>query len=648
MSRNLAIYLCALSALSSSTTYAVRHGSHNSNNNQMRDLFAYPKYEVQFLNDLPLSKTDAERCQSIGIDNESNWLEPKVNSGDSGRRLSDGNDENVKVDEFELIPMNFAHPAEPDGAPYPYLCLMPSKNDTSSQTALIDQLDEVEEIEDELDPMVGWQALSHLDGKCLFTTQGWFTYSYCHNSHIRQFHAAAHPHPHPPGGFVPIEDTKYDAYTLGQVAPGARQRFDGNSNNNGENGENNAKLAQGHQQNQQLQPQQQQNNQLQNLNRQPKISIGSGPSLTSSSSGSVGSRYLVQRWTHGTRCDKTGKPREVEIQIHCSMTTGDLIYMIKELSICKYVLIIYSPYLCSLPGFKNHKEDSLLNVKPSSIKCRQIVDDQEFINWEQEQVIKQQQKLKVKVEELDQGLNVDEQIQDELSKNEMKSLPFSKRPTGADKPPSEQQKPQHHFGLKGPEKMFGDETQDNNLLQAGGDEEEEGEEEQVEIIFEGSDIEDESLKNMLRQALNLLGEKAKSKSKSKSKSKKGLSSMKNNDNNEMIEGEGEGEGEEKQVIFYSWEESEGDDKEPILLDADLVILNENENVDQVKDKEKSRIGLGKKEKNVLEKVVRDFLKYKQGGKSGDSSSSSSSENNDNDNDHDQIGSDKTKRKKDEL
>lgn len=28
-----------------------------------------------------------------------------------------------------------------------------------------------------------------------------------------------------------------------------------------------------------------------------------------------GSRYLVQRWGDGTFCDKSGKPREVEVQV---------------------------------------------------------------------------------------------------------------------------------------------------------------------------------------------------------------------------------------------------------------------------------------------------------------------------------------------
>jgi protein OS-9 len=53
-----------------------------------------------------------------------------------------------------------------------YLCLMPSANSTDSQTARMD-LDELVE----LDPVQSWAALSHLDGKCLYSKQGWFTYS---------------------------------------------------------------------------------------------------------------------------------------------------------------------------------------------------------------------------------------------------------------------------------------------------------------------------------------------------------------------------------------------------------------------------------------------------------------------------------------
>lgn len=32
--------------------------------------------------------------------------------------------------------------------------------------------------------------------------QGWFTYSYCHNSHVRQFHELQHPHKQKPGKYI--------------------------------------------------------------------------------------------------------------------------------------------------------------------------------------------------------------------------------------------------------------------------------------------------------------------------------------------------------------------------------------------------------------------------------------------------------------
>ncbi|WVW78308.1 hypothetical protein I302_100262 [Kwoniella bestiolae CBS 10118] len=555
MSRNLLIYLCALSSLSSSLSF--RHGQ-----NQLRDLYAYPKYEVQFLNDLPLSRSDALRCQSLGVDSEEQWLEPSVRDG---RRLGDGSDEEVKdQDHLELVPMNFAHPSDgPSGTPYPYLCLMPSRNTTVSQTDLIDKLDQVEEVEDELDPVQGWQALSHLEGKCLFTKQGWFTYSYCHNSHIRQFHAAAHPHPHPPGGLVPVEDTKYDAYTLGQVSPGARQRFANIQQQ--QPGGNVAKQRD-----------------LQALTKNQESQSKALPSISIGSSSSSRSRYLVQKWSYGTRCDKTGKPREVEVQIHCSMTTGDMIYMIKEMSICQYVLIIHSPYLCGLPGFKNH-QDHLEKIGPAPVRCRQIVEDSDWRAWETEN--EQQRK----------GRGLEEIDGEEERKDGKLGLPYGKRPTGADTPPSENEKEiQHHFGLKGPDQMFPD-------TQGQG----QGEDEEMEIVFEGSDVEDESLRNMLKQALELLGKKTQS-----GKSKEDTDTPEGEGGEDEIKGE--------QVIFYSWEEGDDEDEGPILLNADLVVLDDDsqdgdggEEGDGEGVKEKARVQLGNREKDVLEKVVRDFLSQKK-------------------------------------
>ena len=82
--RYLSIYLAALSSLSSSR--GLRPGS-----SQIRDLVAFPKYEIQFLNDLPLAASDANRCQTFGIERELEFLDRRVTLADR-RRLSDGTD----------------------------------------------------------------------------------------------------------------------------------------------------------------------------------------------------------------------------------------------------------------------------------------------------------------------------------------------------------------------------------------------------------------------------------------------------------------------------------------------------------------------------------------------------------------------------
>lgn len=60
---------------------AIRSGPH-----QLRDLYTYPKYQVQFLNDLPVSASDAKRMKEVGVGSEIEWLD--MRPGD--RSLEDG------------------------------------------------------------------------------------------------------------------------------------------------------------------------------------------------------------------------------------------------------------------------------------------------------------------------------------------------------------------------------------------------------------------------------------------------------------------------------------------------------------------------------------------------------------------------------
>lgn len=88
--RNLSIYLSALATLLPSN--ALRHGSH-----QLRDLLAFPKYQIDYLNELPLSSSDAKACLREGIEYESDFTQTRF----EGRKHVSGNDsrgeEGVKV-----------------------------------------------------------------------------------------------------------------------------------------------------------------------------------------------------------------------------------------------------------------------------------------------------------------------------------------------------------------------------------------------------------------------------------------------------------------------------------------------------------------------------------------------------------------------
>jgi protein OS-9 len=174
---HLAIYLLALAALRPASALGVG----------LQDLASLPKYQVDFLNDLPLAESDAAAIRKHGLSHEDQFLalhpgrqpERSTIEGRDSEESTDllTTDELTPVapaDRIALIPMLYTHPASPDLGPHPYLCALPSANTTAAQTA-------VEEPEDEPipDPESSWRALSHLDGQCLYLRlpHSWFTYA---------------------------------------------------------------------------------------------------------------------------------------------------------------------------------------------------------------------------------------------------------------------------------------------------------------------------------------------------------------------------------------------------------------------------------------------------------------------------------------
>jgi len=159
----------------------------------------------------------------------------------------------------------------------------------------------------------GWELLSDLDGNCLFFVSGWWSYSFCHNREVRQFHQLPSQQSNQ---WPPTEDPHSQSYVLGRVSMDGTQR------------------------------------------------VGDGTQLQAT--GKL--RYLVQKLGSGTVCDLTGKERKIEIQFHCNSHGTDRIDWIKEVSICCYLMIVYTPRLCNDATFLPPR-DNEANV----INCLEVL-----------------------------------------------------------------------------------------------------------------------------------------------------------------------------------------------------------------------------------------------------------------------------------
>ncbi|KAF8447586.1 hypothetical protein L210DRAFT_958266 [Boletus edulis BED1] len=289
------------------------------------DPYAFPKYRVTFLNDFPVLNETARRWIQDGLRGGEqeflgeSWDPPawypqagmkEIGSSETGTFREAPNISQSETSDYSLQHMKMG----PDNA---FLCLIPPAHNAGTTT---------EDFDGDATLRNSWSLLQPLSGKCLYHRQTWFTYSYCHNQEIRQFKELT-PTQLPTGPYEPAEDPQWEAFTLGRSPVAQDDRAD-------------VVVAD-------------------QLHHATNLEVAHGP----------GSRYLVQRWGDGTFCDKTGKPREVEVQFHCSMTMSDSILLIREAKTCSYVLVVQTPRLCGEPGFRSHLETR----DETLIRCRQII-----------------------------------------------------------------------------------------------------------------------------------------------------------------------------------------------------------------------------------------------------------------------------------
>ena len=243
-----------------------------------------------------------------------------------------GDDEDTPISEtYELI-------TDP---PFRYLCAVPviapppALNRTATELAKAEEARELTRAS-----LKGWEMMSGLDGHCMYFTSGWWSYSFCYGKSVVQFHAL-------PGrpGEPPVRDENSLEYVLGR-SPDSKNLQDP----------------------------------ADSPDQDPETTSLTPPNAQLQIKGD--SRYLSQRLEDGTICDLTGRPRTIEIQYHCSPgATTDRIGWIKEVTTCTYLLVVYTPRLCSDVAFQPPKE-----TRAHPIRCRPIASsDEEEALWKYSQ-----------------------------------------------------------------------------------------------------------------------------------------------------------------------------------------------------------------------------------------------------------------------
>lgn len=206
-----------------------------------------------------------------------------------------------------------------------YLCAVPKVTKVKvpkSSNADVLQIEQAEKQELERAAQRGWELLKPLEGTCLFYGEGWWTYSFCYNDEIKQFHRLM-PQQGMPWG-PPVEDPNVESYYLGKFSDLGAEH-DG---------------------------------------------TGSAKSTELANFRHVGdSRSLVVNYGMGSYCDVIGAERRTEVQFQCNPGTSDRIAFIKETSSCHYLLVVHTPRLCHDAAFQ-----APVTEQPHLIQCEKVSD----------------------------------------------------------------------------------------------------------------------------------------------------------------------------------------------------------------------------------------------------------------------------------
>ncbi|GAB7352708.1 hypothetical protein MBLNU459_g3064t1 [Dothideomycetes sp. NU459] len=300
------------------------------------DVLAFPQYQVSFTSDyvteiqaqsrLAKNKPRVDNVEGDHNDILNEVAIPISGSGD----LPDRSNKNKPDYEYEVLRLEN----------HQYLCKLPhvesptGLNETDKTLSKQDEEKELARANER-----GWELLQGMQGNCIYFWSGWWSYRYCFGQGVKQFHQLPPSQGVP--AYPPIEDPSVEGYMLGKVEDAAKKAETGLQK--GETGKENGDSTKA----------------LGTLEIRGE------------------NRYLVQRLGGGTKCDLTGKSRRIEVQFHCNPASSDRISLIKEISICAYLMVIQTPRLCNDIAFMPPQKDS-----PNEISCSPILSQAQIPGYE--------------------------------------------------------------------------------------------------------------------------------------------------------------------------------------------------------------------------------------------------------------------------
>ncbi|KAJ2388713.1 Protein OS-9 [Coemansia sp. RSA 2611] len=308
----------------------------------MEDMHETPRFQIKMLDELiPDSELDsvlsrlkalaqaAERKQAARSQNHQQTESLSRDSDDTNTDTLALDSTATVTNASELIYDPIVANA---GHKWKFLCQMP-RVDPHTPTATEDtktERDETGEQQEEEQAIArGLGLLQPLTRNCITYTTGWWTFEYCHDRLVRQYHRMA-PDKH--GHVAEIE------YRLGEYSQRKRLPTLDDSDSS-----------------------------------DARADAGSELSQTTQIRQNGRKRFLTQLWAGGTLCDITRQPREVEVQFHCDPNSPERIALVEEVAICQYVVVINTPRLCADPSFFDTAASTVYDIK-----CQQVVPDSDF------------------------------------------------------------------------------------------------------------------------------------------------------------------------------------------------------------------------------------------------------------------------------